>query len=379
MKKKLAIITLYDNINFGNKLQNYAVQSYFEAMNFDVVTLPNWEQFHPTCHIKGYIHSLAHRIIRIFGLEKERVFLEQRKQQRRNYIESFSRQYLTLGPIVRYTKMDSKLKEEYDYFVTGSDQVWHGWSGRKKELEFFFLQFADPEQRITIAPSFGFEEFPKKYLTVYKNGLQGIQNISCREESGKKLIKSLSGKNATILLDPTMLIDVEKWMQMLRRPSQFINMDYIFVYALGGYGGTIKNNVEKLAKRKKYSVIDINNINSDYYILTRPDEFLYWIYSSKLVVTDSFHAVVFSILFHKPFIVFSREDELGMENRLDTLLDKFNLMDRKYTRLKNDFEKENDPILSVDFGKVDEVIQLERKKAKDFYSQCFDDTRRIKI
>lgn len=284
-----------------------------------------------------------------------------------------------MGPIVRYTKMDSKLKEEYDYFVTGSDQVWHGWSGRKKELEFFFLQFADPEQRITIAPSFGFEEFPKKYLTVYKNGLQGIQNISCREESGKKLIKSLSGKNATILLDPTMLIDVEKWMQMLRRPSQFINMDYIFVYALGGYGGTIKNNVEKLAKRKKYSVIDINNINSDYYILTRPDEFLYWIYSSKLVVTDSFHAVVFSILFHKPFIVFSREDELGMENRLDTLLDKFNLMDRKYTRLKNDFEKENDPILSVDFGKVDEVIQLERKKAKDFYSQCFDDTRRIKI
>ncbi len=96
-------------------------------------------------------------------------------------------------------------------------------------------------------------------------------------------------------------------------------------------------------------------------------------------MTDSFHAVVFSILFHKPFIVFSREDELGMENRLDTLLDKFNLMDRKYTRLKNDFEKENDPILSVDFGKVDEVIQLERKKAKDFYSQCFDDTRRIKI
>lgn len=376
MKKKLAIITLYDNVNFGNRLQNYAVQTYFDAMGYEVVTLPYWEQLHPVHSIRNDTHKLAHIILQSFGFEKERIKSDRLKQERRDYITGFSDQYIKVGPVLEYTKINTSLKEKYDYFVTGSDQVWHSWTDDKRELEFFFLQFANPKQRITMAPSFGFDEFPKKYLKIYKKGLDGFKYISCREEKGKELIESLTGKSVTVLLDPTMLIELNNWLKILRKPRQFVSSNYIFVYALGGLDENVKNSVNQLAKEKQYSVIDINDVNSQYYTATRPDEFLYWIKESKLVVTDSFHATVFSILFNRPFVVISRKDELGMENRLDTLLRKFSFTGRKYKELKDVFDKIDDPIqeeklFSVDFKGVGEVIDREKKKAADFFENCF--------
>lgn len=380
MRKKLAIITLYDNINFGNKLQNYAVQTYFEDMDFEVVTLPYWEQLHPVHSIKNDTHKATHYILQLLGFEKERRRRNRLKQRRRQYIKSFSDEYLKIGPAVKYTKIDRCLKDKYDYFVTGSDQVWHCWADNKKELEFFFLQFAKPEQRITMAPSFGFKQFPKKYVQVYKKGLRGFEYISCREEEGMELIKKLTGRDSEVLLDPTMLIDVNKWLMILRKPMQFPASPYILIYALGGFYGNIKNSVEKLAEEKKYLIINLHDINSEYYTATRPDEFLYWIKESKLVVTDSFHAAVFSILFNRPFVVSKREDEGGMENRLDTLLEKFSLTERKYVNLKDAFDNtdtqiKEEKILSVNFKEVEEIIEIEKCRAAGFFKKCFGNIR----
>jgi len=377
MKKKLAIVTLYDDINFGNKLQNFAVQSYFEGMGFDVVTLPYWEKTHPVRSFRNITHELAHSSLQILGMEKNRILRNQIKENRRAYIKGFSDEYLKLGPVVRYSKIEDSLKNRYDYFVTGSDQVWHAWEDNKKELEFFFLMFAKQEQRITMAPSFGFRAFPKKYLDVYKRGLNGFKYLSCRENEGKTLIDQMAGKKATTLLDPTMLIDVDIWLGLLRKPKDFLSDEYIFIYALGGIHGQLKENIDKLAKKNHWTVININDENSKYYTMTRPDEFLYWISKSKLVVTDSFHATVFSILFKKPFIVFSRSDELGMEDRLDTLMDKFSLMDRKFIETsnhdKNDFFDHEEKLLTVNFGDVEQIIETERQRAFEFYEKCFND------
>ena len=372
--KKIAIVTLYGNVNFGNKLQNYAVQRYFEQMGFEVVTLPCSQQLCPSHDVNMFVRRIAHRCLQSLGFEKDRVKRQLRLKKRQEYIKEFSDMYIKLAPDIGYSRINGKL--DIDYFATGSDQVWHYAKRDKKALEYYFLPFAAPTQRLTVAPSFGFDEFPQNYLRTYKKGLEGFENLSVREERGAELIKELTGKDATVLLDPTMLIDILEWLKILKKPLQFVDDNYIFVYTLGGFKGEVKEKTCKLANDLGLRIIDIMDIDSDYYIHTRPDEFLYWIHNARLVVTDSFHASVFSILFNRPFVVTERSDIKGMGSRLDTLFNKFKITGRHFDELKDGFDNAGavrDELFAVDYSSVPEVLKAERKKAEEFYKKCFHD------
>ena len=372
--KKLAIITLFDDINFGNKFQNYAAQIFFESLNFHVQTIPYAESRHIRLTLKLLIKNIIHRMLFFTRYEKKRNNLIERNNQRREYISGFSEQYIRTAPTVRYRHLSADFAQQYDYFITGSDQVWHCWRDDTRELEYFLIMFANPSQRLTIAPSFGFDKFPKKYLKTYKKGLEGFEYLSVREERGAELIKELTGKDATVLLDPTMLIDTSEWLKILKKPSQYIDDNYIFVYALGGFKGDVKEKTCKLADNLGLRVIDIMDIDSDYYIHTRPDEFLYWVHNARLVVTDSFHASVFSILFNRPFVVTERSDIKGMGSRLETLFNKFGITGRHFDELKDGFEnagEAREKLFAVDYSGVPAVLKAERKKAAEFYRKCF--------
>lgn len=374
---QIAVVTLYDDINFGNKLQNYAVQTYFQSHGACVstvvevsITKPARVHFNPIKISK----RLAHFILQHIGLEKDKVKMKKLLAKRQLYIKGFSDEYLTTTAPVNYRQLPRDYANRFDYFVTGSDQVWHGWKNDRRELEYFLLMFAAPSQRLTIAPSFGFDEFPKKYLKTYKKGLEGFEYLSVREERGAELIKELTGKEATVLLDPTMLIDTSEWLKILKKPSQYVNDKYIFVYTLGGFKGEVSEKTRKLADNLGLRVIDIMDIDSDYYIHTRPDEFLYWIHNAQLVVTDSFHASVFSILFNRPFVVTERSDIKGMGSRLETLFNKFGITGRHFDELKEGFDNAGEireRLFAVDYSNVPEVLENERKKAAEFYKKCF--------
>ena len=373
-KKKVAVITLFDNINFGNKFQNYATQIFFESLNFDVKTIPYAESRHICFTPKLLIKKIVHRMLIFTEFEKKRNNLIMRNKQRREYISGFSEQYIQTASTVHYRRLPKYFAQQFYFFVAGSDQIWHGWKNDRHELKYFLLMFADPSQRLTIAPSFGFDEFPKKYLKIYKKGLEGFEYLSVREERGAELIKELTGKEATVLLDPTMLIDTSEWLKILKKPLQYVDDKYIFVYALGGFKGEVKEKTCKLADDLGLQVIDIMDIDSDYYIHTRPDEFLYWIHNAQLVVTDSFHASVFSILFNKPFVVTERSDIKGMGSRLETLFNKFGITGRHFDELKDGFENAGDvrdELFVVDYSSVPDVLEAERKKAAEFYRKCF--------
>ena len=371
--KKLAIITLFDDINFGNKFQNYAAQIFFKSLNFDVYTITYVESTHIHLTPKLLIKNIIHRMLFFTEFEKKRNNLIERNNQRRKYISGFSEQYIRTAPTVRYRHLPADFAQQYDYFITGSDQVWHCWRDDTRELGYFLLMFADRSQRLTIAPSFGFDAFPKKYLKIYKKGLEGFEHLSVREERGAELIKELTGKEATVLLDPTMLIDTSEWLKILKKPSQYVDDNYIFVYALGGFKGEVKKKTCKLADDFGLQVIDIMDVDSDYYIHTRPDEFLYWIHNARLVVTDSFHASVFSILFNIPFVVTERSDIKGMGSRLDTLFNKFGITGRHFDELKDGFDSAGETrgrLFTVDYSGVSKVLKAERKKAEAFYKKC---------
>ena len=375
--KKCAIITLFDNNNYGNRLQNYASQIYFRKMGFDVQTIP-YVYRKKLCYLNPmyFVKKVLHLMLFFTKYEKERHKRLLTNSYRKEYISGFSNQYLTVMQDAKDYKINKEFSKKYDYFIVGSDQVWHCWKDNRHELEYFFLRFAEFSQRITIAPSFGFDEFPPKYLETYKEGLEGFEYISVREERGAELVNELTGKEATVLLDPTMLIDTSEWMKILRKPSQYVDDKYILVYVLGGLNNDVKGRIYKLADNLKLQVIEIMDINSDYYSRTRPDDFLYWIHNARLVVTDSFHACVFSILFQKPFVCFKRLDYLEMGNRLDTLLNKFGIKGRDFEELKDGFDysgEVRDRLFAVDYSKVPSVLEIERKKAEEFYKMCFHD------
>lgn len=380
MGVKIAIVTLYDNINFGNKLQNYATQVYFEQLGFDVETIPYWEENHPPKDPYHVLCRVKNKIVNMVKPKKEKISSHVLADRRR-YIKTFSDEYIKLGNEVHYRKLDPYLKEKYDYFVVGSDQVWHCMHGEKKELEFFFLKFASPWQRITMAPSFGLKKIPYRWNSIYTSGLRGFKYLSCRENEGAVLIERQTGQQATVLLDPTMLIEDDVWWKVQKRPLLFLDEEYILVYALGDLDKDTSEYIREIGVRYNYSIVYINDVKSPFYTKTRPDEFLYWISHSKLVVTDSFHAIVFSIIFRKAFLAVNRSDGKNMQDRIDTLLTKFMLMERKYPRIDHarDSIYDSSFLFETDYTMTKCILKEEQEKAAIFFRQNFKSNHRIKM
>ncbi len=374
MTKIIGIVTLYGDMNFGNKLQNYASQKYFENMGYTVWTFPNMNHVFTSRDPILFAKKIAHKVLQFIGQEQEVVKKQKKDDIRSAYIRTFSDQYIHLFPAQKDIKSSRRIQKKFDYFVTGSDQVWH-YSGKSRRLiKYYLLYFAKPEQRLTIAPSFSFFTLPKKYEKIYKKGLEGFSQISVREERGAELIKELTGKDAVVLVDPTMLINTEEWIRIIKKPCQYENNSYLLVYALSGLKAEVQEIITNFAHSIGTVIVDLMDDNSDYYIHTRPDEFLYWIYHAKMVITDSFHATVFSILFGRPFVVTERTDIKGMGSRIDTLLSKFGLQGRRLEVLESAFQSvkldEIDVLFQTNYEYVPQVLKVERQRAAEFYAGC---------
>ncbi|MDO4467509.1 MAG: polysaccharide pyruvyl transferase family protein [Bacillota bacterium] len=358
--KKIAIVTLYDDTNIGNKLQNYAVQCFFEEMGFACETLPHWEMAHDTFTLP----DIKKNICKTIGYPKRRAKKLRMEEKRKVRFSTFSKQYLKLGKMVKIHRLPKDLANQYDYFVTGSDQVWHNWTDSAEEIKYFMLGFANENQRLTISPSFG-KSVIDSYYDEYKQGLNGFKVLTCREESGAELIENIVHKKAHVLLDPTMLIPSSYWYDMCENIHLVLPKKYILVYCLGNMKSEHRYFLEKTAKENRLEILDVYSIDQEDMFYTKPDEFLYYIQHASLVFTDSFHASVFSILFKKDFIVFDRNTSYikNMTSRIDTLLKTFNLMERKMN--------EQIRLFGTDFSHVDAILEKERKRANELYQHTF--------
>lgn len=360
---KVTIITIFDlTANYGNRLQNYAVQNVLEAMGFEtesVSFLPDPLNF--KCRAKHMLHKLTgyrmpgNKVFWKYGIPRQLVFREFNKQ----YIKS-----------VRMTSKKKLENIETDFFVVGSDQVWNpAWydaSPLKKDM--FLLTFAKNPQKVSFSASFGVESLPGEWEGFFKKHLSTFNHISVRESAGAKIVKKLTDKEAEVLVDPTMMLTSEEWLKIAQPPKNTdCSQSYILTYFLGGCSDERKKEIQKIADdnfMKIYSLIDGNQ--PDIY-LSGPSEFIYLISRAKLVVTDSFHACVFSFLFNKPFIVYNREGKRqNMMSRIETLLDTLSLQ-RKY--INSGCENE---IFECDYSEGFKRLEEERKKVKKFLKTALD-------
>ena len=318
---KVGIVTITELDNFGNRLQNYALQEVLKGLGHTVETIPNLiiykKRKNPLYKIlKRIIGSLKWLLLKnrdiISGLEKQERFSRFDSQFFR-----FSTKRSTIYHIPR------NLDNDYDAFVAGSDQIWNSYF--LFNFEFNFLRFAQDYKRVSYAASFGTDQVKEEYVEQFTHYLSEMNHISVREITGKKIVESLTNKTATVVLDPTMLRSASQWSKMEKKPDWAINENYILTYYLGKTEcrkAIFDQLYNENSEFKSYRVIDISDPNLPEQYTITPDEFLWLIHHAALVVTDSFHGTVFSILFGTPFCSSTRMDDgVSMQSRFESLFE----------------------------------------------------------
>ena len=268
--------------------------------------------------------------------------------------KQFTRSYTECIPVL-VVKDDSDLarklnEKSYDFFITGSDQVWNP---IYRENSFYFLTFAPPGKRLSFAASISSDKISEADKLLYSRYFREMKYISVREESAAQLIKQISGRYADVTLDPTLLLSAEQWNQVIRKPSVELDEDYICTYFLG----EVPKCVQEFADLKNLKVLQLNSMENPELFSIDPAEFMYILKNSKYVLTDSFHAVVFSVIFHKEFYVFRRQQKglANMFSRIESITKKLNLenhiQDRRFIVEQNAIEN---------WKKIDSFLQQER-------------------
>lgn len=299
MRKKIGIVTI-QSMNFGNRLQNYALQEVLEGLGFDVYSIKRYNELLP---LKEVI------------LERIKVLLQYCTKSKIHNFNAFNKNIKYSKWAVGVNKYESEIAQDFDYFITGSDQVWNPYFKSVGNCD--LLSFADNSQRISYAASFGIENFPIDKRDMWGSELDKFKEVSVREEEGKAIVEKISSKSAQVVVDPTLLLNKEQWKKVEVKPHKMPKKPYCLVYSLKEKNEAFKLKLEELSK--KYVVIDILQKNR-FGISPRlgPGEFVYLIHHADCILTDSFHATVFSIIFGKKVFTYARAG-MDMSSRIKSL------------------------------------------------------------
>ena len=176
-----------------------------------------------------------------------------------------------------------------------------------KRFNDYFLRFASPEKRVFLAASFGNDAIPEEWKERYTQWLDGFLRLSVREKAGAKIIKELIGKDATVLVDPVMMLNEEEWLSVSKKPRVDCTKPYVLKYFLGTEEESSR--VDAWANRNGYRVYTLADPKFCELYSSGPGEFIQLVKNAALVFSDSFHCIAFSILFSRPFVVYKRHLE----------------------------------------------------------------------
>lgn len=337
---RIGILTLPLHTNYGGILQAYALQTVLERMGHDVVVFdtPN-KNFLPL--LWKLPLSFSKRIVLKFLGKTNRVFIERYNNKVRSvitqHIQPFVDTYIHRKEIRSFKNLK---QEDYDAIIVGSDQVWRIiyfpglWLGQ--QIENAYLDFAKKWniKRIAYAASFGTEnwEYDEEQTKKCKNLLHKFEAVSTREVDGVKLCKAKFEVDAHHVLDPTMLLSMDDYMALFQKANTPKSEGTLLNYVLDETE-EIDCLINKVATDKHLVPFAVNNPFE--YDDSKPlqqrikpsvETWLRGFYDADFVITDSFHACVFSIIFKKQFVVVGNK-ERGM-SRFESLLKSFGLEDR---------------------------------------------------
>lgn len=350
--KKIGIVTIDGDNNYGNRLQNYALEQSIITMGFEVETLvfPKRET------IRNRVGELKRSLNRDYRIQKTK--FERMSELKLEAFKPFRDNYLNN---VSYDHNADFAK--FDRFIAGSDQIWNpSW----RLIDDYWLRFAPENKRFSYAASMATTVVHKANAEKLPRYLKEMNELSVRESESVPFVKQISGREAKLVVDPTMLLlkkDYEKLVNEQHESHVDKSRPYILVYALEGLSKELESQVVKLSSEKNWEIVTImgNKYNVEHKVYN-PVEFVEAIQNASLVVSDSFHCGVFSIIMESPFILFNRTDGVQMSSRITTLLSRFNLMQNFYDG------GEINSLLEIDYDSIDKALKVARAEGLGFLS-----------
>ncbi|MBE7064478.1 MAG: polysaccharide pyruvyl transferase family protein [Ruminococcaceae bacterium] len=358
---KIGLVTISQGENYGNRLQNYAMQEVFKKLGHSVETISYGEDVRVSAK-RLLIHFFKANIL------KQKIH----KLIKHDRFYLFNKRMINFSS-TRYICGKEFDTSAYDLFVAGSDQIWNLYFKDIEEFrDFMFLTFVPKGKKIAYSSSLGTNNVPKQYEKFFKDAIKEFDNISVRESAGANAIKEYCGIDVMTTVDPTLMLSYKEWDSFSKKPKELPKKNYLVVYFISEISDTVKDYIDRVSKEHNLEVVILKagselwiQIPDERYFCADPKEFVYYIAHSKLVITDSFHASVFSIIFKRPFRIFERKD-LDMSSRTKELFNKINIgkwcIGDANLPLNQAFE--------CDYSGVDEAIKKEQKKAFDYLKKA---------
>lgn len=337
-KTQIGIISLSYTDNFGAKIVTYSLKKKIEEIIPDcdvnvIQFLPNLEQEGFLQLVKkrikeqGLVKPALHFLLHKTNMKKHSKEFAIRQENYRNFDEKYLPIALNTPKVLDFKTYVSQL----DAIVVGSDIVFRPEFAELYPMVFFLgcLNCQGGVRKVSYAASIGTDS--SNVLTPleasYKEGMKNFDFISVREKKSQEFLQGLTDKNVELCCDPVMLCDTSyfDFETSLKQPPK----KYIYLYILDRNKKAIAY-AKKLAKQKNLDIYyfaeqDLDDKNIYNVFTDGPAEFVQRIKNAEYVITNSFHSIVFSILFKKPFVAFMRTRQ---SLKITNILEMFGMQDR---------------------------------------------------
>ncbi len=327
---KIGIIShYYKSENYGGNLQAFALCIALNKIGYSAeqISFDRRKDLAKSKKAKFFLSGIKKKLKNAQG------GILRNLNKRSRAISSFNLETVPHSQNVYSSKSIKKCVNEYDAFITGSDQVWHP----NAVCDEYLLGFVPSNKiKLSYAASIACKTLSNEVALRYKKAFASFNAISVRENDAAPLIKELYRGDVEWSLDPTLLLDAEDW-RTLALPVN-VGDNYVFCYFLGNDKESRKL-AQEYATQKGLKIVTLPHLLGAFRDCDRnfgdcklysvsPQQLISLIDNSKFVFTDSFHITAFSLILNKEFCAFSRDSQKGMESRISSLLSIFELSDR---------------------------------------------------
>lgn len=338
-KMEIKTITCHDVYNVGASLQAYALQTYLKSLGHGVEIIDYKPPYLSNHYSFSTVNPMFNKpvIKQLYLLAKFPGRFKAYHSKRKANFDLFKNDYLCLTKNQYHSNEELKISPpSADVYFAGSDQIWNPLFNNGKDPA-FYLDFAPKDSiKASYAASFSVESLPNDIKDKTREYLKNFDYISVRESSGIKILNSLGFDYCFDVCDPVFLLDRIEWDKLTFNIS---NEDYLLIYDFDN-SEVVKSIAKKVVEQKNLKIYSIFNLNyaDECFYNEGPLGFLSLIKNAKFVISNSFHATAFSIIYNVPFCVVNRKEDintrmkdllslLGMKNRLLSVDSQLDLVD----------------------------------------------------
>ena len=333
--------------NIGNEVEIIDYKPDYLSNHYNMLSIDNpaWEKN----IITKAIYLTLKAPMRINGLKRKKEF------------DKFREEYLTITS-ERYTS-NEELKNNLpkaDIYICGSDQIWNSLHQNGKDPAFYLDFVPDNKVKASYAASFATDTIEDIYKPMVREKISRLDGVAIREKSGVEIVKDLGIENAINVVDPVFLLDKNEWDNIA---TETFNDKYILVYDFDK-SNLVKQLATDIANKTGYKIYTINADKPKYadkhFNLSGPKTFVSLVKNAEMVISNSFHAVVFSVIYNKNIVIVNRTENIN--TRMRDLLEDLNLKDR----LVDDNYSIDELLMSIDYRETNKIIDYKIELSKKY-------------